>query len=83
MITENDEYLVGMYELLDAVEAVIQAADPAKRQALADTIDAYAGGGFGDSISGPLVLNRQFYCIISCTPSTRRADRKINLSLVL
>jgi hypothetical protein len=33
---------VGVYELLDAIEAVIKAADPAKREALAQTIDAYA-----------------------------------------
>jgi hypothetical protein len=31
-----------MFELLDAVEAVIQVADPAKREALASVIDAYA-----------------------------------------
>jgi hypothetical protein len=37
-----DETITGMYELLDAVEAVITAADPAKREALAKTIDAYA-----------------------------------------
>lgn len=32
----------GMYDLIDALEAVIAAADPAKREALATTIDAYA-----------------------------------------
>jgi len=32
----------GMYELLDAIEDVIKAADPAKRADLAKTIDAYA-----------------------------------------
>jgi hypothetical protein len=32
----------SMFELLDAVEAVIQVADPAKREALARVIDAYA-----------------------------------------
>ena len=30
-----------MYELIDALEAVIQAADPAKRAALEATVDAY------------------------------------------
>jgi hypothetical protein len=34
--------MTGMYELLDAIETVIKAADPAKREALAHTIDAYA-----------------------------------------
>jgi hypothetical protein len=33
--------ITGMYEVLDALEAVIKAADPAKREALAQTIDAY------------------------------------------
>jgi hypothetical protein len=36
-----DEPVIGMYEFLDAIEAVIQASDPAKREALAQTIDAY------------------------------------------
>lgn len=31
-----------MFELLDAVEGVIKAADPAKREALAETIDRFA-----------------------------------------
>lgn len=34
--------VTGVYELLDAIEAVITAANPAKRKALALTIDAYA-----------------------------------------
>ena len=37
----SDEPFTSMYELLDAIEAVIKAADPAKREALASTIDAY------------------------------------------
>jgi hypothetical protein len=40
----NDEHHVtGMYELLelDAIEPVILASDPAKREALAQTINAY------------------------------------------
>lgn len=37
----DDEPIIGMYELIDALEAVIQAADPAKRAALAATVDAY------------------------------------------
>jgi hypothetical protein len=38
----TDEPITGIYELLDAIEAVIVAADPAKRETLAATIDAYA-----------------------------------------
>ena len=37
----SEEPFTGMYELIDAIEAVIKAADPAKREALANTIDAY------------------------------------------
>jgi len=40
-MTEKDNY-TGMYDLLDAIEEVIKGADPAKREALAQTIDAYA-----------------------------------------
>jgi hypothetical protein len=39
----TDESFTGMYELLDAVKAAILAADPATREALATTIDAYHG----------------------------------------
>ena len=39
--SETDDF-TGMWELLDAIEAVIKAADPTKREALAHTIDAYA-----------------------------------------
>jgi hypothetical protein len=38
-----DDDITSIYKLLDAIEAVIKAADPAKRDALAHTIDAYAG----------------------------------------
>jgi len=37
----EDEPFVGMYDLLEALEAVIKAADPDKRAALAVTIDGY------------------------------------------
>ena len=36
-----DRQLTGMYELLDAIEDVIKASDPAKREELTKTIDAY------------------------------------------
>jgi hypothetical protein len=39
---DTTDEIVGMYEVLDALEAVIKAADPDKRNALAETIDAYA-----------------------------------------
>jgi hypothetical protein len=31
----------GMYELLESIEAAIESAEPAKREALAQTINAY------------------------------------------
>ena len=38
MTTDN---ITGMYELLDALEAAIKAADPARREDLARVLDAY------------------------------------------
>ena len=37
----SEDNPVGMYEVLEALEAALSAADPAKREALAQTIDAY------------------------------------------
>jgi hypothetical protein len=34
--------IIGMYEVLDAVEACIKACDHAKRKALAETLSAYS-----------------------------------------
>ena len=42
MAEPHDDDETDVYHLLDAIEAVIKAADPAKREALAKTIDAYA-----------------------------------------
>jgi hypothetical protein len=44
----TDEPFTDMYELLDAIEAVIKASDPAKREALASTLDAFAEDCPGD-----------------------------------
>jgi hypothetical protein len=41
-MTESDKPLTGIYEILDALEAIIKATDPQKRNHLAETIDAYA-----------------------------------------
>ena len=38
----SEDNPVGMYEVLDVLEAVLRAADPAKRETLAQTIDAYS-----------------------------------------
>jgi hypothetical protein len=37
-----DDAITSIYELLDAIEAIIKATDPAKRESLTRTIDAYA-----------------------------------------
>ena len=41
MSSEDPTDPTDMYDLLDAIEAALAAADPAKRDALAKTIDAY------------------------------------------
>ena len=38
----STEMPTDLYDLLEAIEAALAAADPAKRDALAKTIDAYA-----------------------------------------
>ena len=38
----EDSEPTGMYELLEAIETVIKASNPEKREALAATVDAYA-----------------------------------------
>lgn len=38
---QDNEPITGMYELLEALEEALKASDPAKREALAETIDAY------------------------------------------
>ena len=40
---------VGMYEMLDALEAVIQASDPAKRERLAQTRKTFPTNFAGQS----------------------------------
>jgi hypothetical protein len=42
MMTER-EAPIGMYQFVNAVEEMIRSADSEKRQALAQTIDAYHG----------------------------------------
>jgi hypothetical protein len=76
-----DETMTGMYELLDAVEAVITAADPAKREALAKTIDAYAED-FPDEFfwaigaQAPTLLHHLLSAIdAACRPSSQSKPR--------
>jgi hypothetical protein len=41
-MADDDDDFIDMYEFLDAVSSVIAWSDPAKRELLAQTIDAYA-----------------------------------------
>jgi hypothetical protein len=77
--------ITGIYELLDAVEAVVKAADPATRKSLAQTIDAYADD-FPDEFywavgpQSPTLLNFMLSAIdAACRPEVqskpRAADR--------
>jgi hypothetical protein len=73
--------LTGIYELLDAVEAVIKAADPVKREALAQTIDAYADD-FPDEFfwavgsQAPMLLNHMLSTIdAACRPEVQSKPR--------
>ena len=66
-----EEEFTGMYELLDALEAALKTADPAKRQALAKTSDAYH---WAIGAQAPTLL--QIYAQI--TPKRRCAKRRWN-----
>jgi hypothetical protein len=75
--------ITGMYELLDAVEAVIKAADPAKRQKLAQTIDAYTED-FPDDFfwavgaQSPTLLHNLLMCVDSaCRPDAQSKPRSV------
>jgi hypothetical protein len=78
----DDENIVGMYELLEAVEAVIRAADPAKREALAETIDAYAEGPLAEEFfwatgaQSPVLLHHLISGIdAACRPESQSKPR--------
>jgi hypothetical protein len=78
----DDENIVGMYELLEAVEAIIRAADPAKREALADVIDAYAEGPLAEEFfwatgaQSPLLLHHLMSAIdAACRPESQSKPR--------
>ena len=62
---DDDEPIIGMWELLNAVETVVAASDPAKREALAETIDACADHFPMNSV-GLLVQVRQ-RCFFICS----------------
>lgn len=78
----DDEDITGVYEVLEAIEAVIQAADPAKREHLAKTIDAYAHGPFAEDfywatgMQAPALLNHLLMTIdAACRPEAQSKPR--------
>jgi hypothetical protein len=77
----QDDHMTGIYELLDAIEAVIKAADPEKREALARTIDAYAEDFPEDFFwavgsQAPTLLNYMFNAIdAACRPEAQSKPR--------
>jgi hypothetical protein len=81
MTEKGSDDPIGMYELLGAVEAVIKAADPAKREALALTIDAFADDFPEDFFwavgpQAPTLLNHLLQTIdSSCRPEVQSKPR--------
>lgn len=80
---DEDEAPTDMYGLLDAVEAVIKAADPARREALAEAIDGYAAD-FPDDFSwavgpsSPALLHHLMVLIDSaCRPDSQSKPRPL------
>lgn len=76
------EKFTGMYEVLDALEAVIQAANPDKRRTLAETIDSYAEGPFCEELlwacsgQSPALLYNLMNAIDSaCRPEAQSKPR--------
>jgi hypothetical protein len=77
-----EKKIVSMHELLEAIELVISAADPAKREALAETIDAYAKGPFGEEFvwatgaQSPTLLHHLMIAIdAACRPESQSKPR--------
>ena len=75
--------ITGIYEVLDAVEAVIKCADPAKREALARTIDAYQDDFPEDFYwaigqQAPMLLHHLFSTIdAACRPEAQSKPRPV------
>jgi hypothetical protein len=82
--------ITDLYDLLDAIEEVIKAADPAKREHLAKTMDSYAQDFPEDffwaiSAQSPMMLHNLIAMIDSASrpeaqskprPAIRLVDRK-------
>jgi hypothetical protein len=79
----EDREIVSMYNLLEALEAVIQSSDPKKREALAQTIDHYYEDFPEDfhwaiGASAPLLLANLMMAIdASCRPESATKPRPV------
>jgi hypothetical protein len=79
----DDGEIAGVYELLAAIEAVIKASDPAKREALAQTIDAYAEDFPEDfhwaiGAQSPTLLSHLMLTIdVACRPDQQSKPRGV------
>jgi hypothetical protein len=78
-----DEEITGMYEVLDALEAVLKAADPEKRATLARTLDAYHEDFPEDfhwalGAQSPALLYHLLMAIeVGCRPETGSKPRSV------
>jgi hypothetical protein len=84
----SDDEHTGVYELMDAIEAVIKAADKNTRDALADTMDAYCES-FPDEffwatgVQSPMLLYNLMACIdASCRSEGVKPKSRAHLRLV-
>lgn len=73
----TDEPIIGMYDVIEALEDVIKASDPAKRAVLAEMLDGY-GESFPDeffwatSAQAPSLLHHLFTAVDwSCRPEAQ------------
>ena len=83
----SEDNPTGVYELLDAIEAVIKAADPAKREALAQTIDAYAEDFAEDFFwavgpRSPMLLNNMLSMIDAACRASEQSKPRAAIRLV-
>ena len=75
--------ITGMYELLEALEEALKASDPAKREALAKTIDAYHEDFPEDfhwavGAQAPTLLSNLLIAIdVACQPETKTKKRGV------
>ena len=80
-MTDDDDTFVGMYDFIEALEAVIKAADPDKRAVLAGAIDGYGDNcpdeffwAFGGQ--APTLLSNVMMAIDwSCRPESQSRPR--------